>query len=102
MANPTRFSWRMPTTRVDDTQIDGPLATNIYIDGSPIASYPSSLNPGDTAEMLFADLAWQPTPGQFHTLTLTAQEGDLESAQSAGVEFRFVGNPQPPTLLSVS
>lgn len=100
MINPTRFNWRMPTTRVDGTTLDGPLATNIYIDGQPIAAYPAALNPGGEAEMLFADLGWEPTPGQAHALTLTAQEGEFESAQSNALEFTFVGNPLPPTLVA--
>jgi hypothetical protein len=92
----------MPTEREDNSEIDGPLAANIYIDGNPIASYPTSLNPGATAEMLFADLAWAPIPAQTHVLSLTAQEGSLESAHTPGVEIRFLGKPLAPTSLSVS
>jgi hypothetical protein len=100
--NPTRISWVMPTERVDNSQIDGVLAANIYIDDNQIASYPSALNPGATAEMLFADLAWTPTPAATHVVTVTAQEGNLESAPSTGVEIRFLGKPLAPTSLSVS
>lgn len=99
--NPTRFSFRMPTERVDGSQIDGVLAANVYIDGEVIAAYPSALNPGGTGEMLFEDLAWAPTAGQTHVLTLTAQEGEMESAPSVGVEFRFFGQPLPPAILAV-
>lgn len=95
--NPTRMRWRMPTQRVDQTTISGTLAANIYIDGVQILTYPSSLNPGEEAAFLFADLGWEPTPGVAHQLTLTAQEGPLESAHSEPVEFSFVGEPLPPT-----
>ena len=100
--NPTRISFNMPTERTDGSTLDGTLAANVYMDGSPIASYPSALNPGETAAMLFADLGWQPTPGQTHAVTITALEDGRESAPSNAVEFRFVGKPNPPLNVAVS
>lgn len=100
--NPTRMTYRMPTQRVDATPIDGPLAANFYVDSVNILAMPGSLNPGGEYTVLFADLGWQPTPGTTHVLYLTALEGDLESAPSASVEVRFVGEPSPPTFLDVS
>lgn len=100
--NPTRLSFVMPTERVDSTSIDGPLSANVYMDGVQIVTYPSALNPGAEAAMLFSELGWEPTPGATHVLTVTAKEGALESAQSLPVEVQFVGKPQPPVGLSVS
>lgn len=100
--NPTRFSFQMPTTRVDETTITGQMSANVYMDGTQIVAYPTALNPGDRGEMLFADLGWQPEPGKVHSLSLTAQEGEQESAHSAPVEIQFVGKPNAPTGLSVS
>lgn len=100
--NPTSMSYRMPTQRTDATNIDGPLASNFYVDGLNILSMPGELNPGGEYTVLFADLGWQPTPGTTHVLHLTALEGELESAPSASVEVRFMGEPNPPTFLDVS
>lgn len=102
VTNPTRITFTMPTQRVDGSDLDGTLAANVYMDGVQIVTYPSALNSGETAQMLFADLGWEPTLGQTHAATVTALEDGRESAPSNAVEFRFVGKPNPPQNVALA
>lgn len=95
--NPEKITWTAPTQNVDGTPIDYALAYRLYVDGSPVADFPGSLNTDGRYEMLYADV---PAIGLgSHAITMTAFRQDipeLESDQSNVVEVYFGSKPEAP------
>lgn len=67
----TFLSWLAPTQNVDGTDIDYALSYRLYVDATPVMTFPGTLNPDGRYQFPLADVPAISEPGTY-TLKLTA------------------------------
>lgn len=100
----TTLKWQAPTENEDGTDIDYPLAYNLYVDDEPVLTFPGTLNDDGMYSFPLADVPALSVPGDY-TLSLTAFEDgkpERESDHSGTIIVtRLPADPNAPRDLSV-
>ena len=95
------FKWTAPTANTDGSPITQALTYNLYVDGTPVLTFPGTLNPDGTYSFPIADVSAMAIDAVY-SLYLTAmdEDGD-ESDPSNTITVERLARPNAPTAFSV-